>query len=190
MNKNTDLLNSQSPQENKLCPECGSGNLKISEEEYRFPYGIGGESLELTANVKVEKCKDCGFSYLGQEAEKACHNAICDHLGLMKPSQIKSLRDYYGITQSEFSKITGLGEATLSRWERGIVIQNKAYDNYLYLLGLDKNFHVIREREESAKPIEPTLKSNKKPQFRDLNVNEEVIERKRSFKLHHWEPVG
>src|SRR4030042_1533641 len=190
MNKNVRQEDIQPHEENATCPECGSSKLTSSKEEYRFPYGKGTEAVELSAMVEVEKCGDCGFSCMGPSAERACHEAICEHLGVMTPIQIKGLRDYYGLTQADFSKITGLGEATLSRWERGIVIQNKAYDNYMYILGLEGNLNSIRERIESPKPIETATKDIKKPCFRELDVNEKVLQKQDNFKLHMWEMVG
>ncbi len=183
MNKNVRQSNIQSSERSATCPECGSSNLTGNQEEYKFPYGKGTDAIELSANVEVEKCNDCGFSYIDQTAELACHEAICEHLGIMKPSQIKGLRDYHELTQSGFSNITGLGEATLSRWERGIVIQNKAYDNYMYLLGLKDNLDSLRKRKESPKLMEPTIVKSKRPQFRELDVNEQLLEKQKSFKL-------
>jgi len=183
MNKNVKQSEIQSGERSATCPECGSSNLTCNQEEYKFPYGKGTDAIELSANVEVEKCNDCGFSYIDQTAELACHEAICEHLGVMKPSQIKGLRDYHGLTQSDFSNITGLGEASLSRWERGIVIQNKAYDNYMYLLGLEANLQSIRQRAESSKATKLPSKIFKKPQFRELDVNEEILQRQKSFRL-------
>ena len=190
MNKNIMPTDIQSREENTICPECGSSNLKRNQKEYKFPYGKGTEAVELSAVVEVEKCGDCGFSCMGPAAEKACHDAICDHLGLMKPGQIKALRDYFMLTQAQFSKITGLGEATLSRWERGIIIQNEAYDNYLYLLGLRENLRSIRDRRESRGLILTTRENAERPRFRELDVKEDVLQRQSNFKLHHWELVG
>jgi len=190
MNKNGRKTDIQSREGDATCPECGSSKLTSRQEEYRFQYGKGAEAVELSAVVEVEKCGDCGFSCMGPAAERACHEAICEHLGVMKPSQIKGLRDYHGLTQADFSKITGLGEATLSRWERGIVIQNKAYDNYLYILGLEGNLHSIRERRESPKPMELISKNVKKPRFRELDVDEKVLQKQDSFKLRILEVIG
>jgi transcriptional regulator with XRE-family HTH domain len=92
----------------------------------------------------------------------------------------------YNLTQAEFAEVTKLGEATLSRWERGIVIQNQAYDNYLYLLGYEENLQKIRERGESSEPMEPAVKRVERPQFRELVVNDEVLQKKDSFKLNPW----
>ena len=38
------------------------------------------------------------------------------------------------MTRAAFARVTGFGEATLSRWEHGAVIQNRANDRYLRLL--------------------------------------------------------
>jgi DNA-binding transcriptional regulator YiaG len=120
---------------------------------------------------------------LDGDAEDACHEAVCRHLGVMTPSQIKALRTLYGLTQSQFSEITKLGEATLSRWERGIVIQNQAYDNYLYLLGFNENLERIRNRTKESKITEQIVNRNQNPQFRKLDVTGELLERKMNFKL-------
>jgi putative zinc finger/helix-turn-helix YgiT family protein len=189
MNRNVKQTNIKSYKKNKKCTECGSSKLTISQEECRFPYGKGTEAVELSAVVEVEKCGDCGFSCMGPAAERACHEAICAHLGVMNPSQIKGLREYHGLKQAEFSKITGLGEATLSRWERGIVIQNKAYDHYLYLLGLKDNMQIIRDRRESHEQKLPTMEKAKRPQFRELEVDEEILQRQNSFKLRPCELI-
>ncbi|MHA2407588.1 MAG: type II TA system antitoxin MqsA family protein [Candidatus Ranarchaeia archaeon] len=169
------------------CPECGSGNVKTSEEEYSFPYGVGEDSVNLTPRVPIRKCSDCGFSFLDNVGEGICHEAVCKHLGVMTPSQVKDLRKMYKLTQAEFAEITKLGPATLSRWERGILIQNEAYDNYLYLLGFEKNLKKIRERGESTELMEPVVERNERPQFRELDVNEELLNRKNSFILCAWD---
>jgi len=169
------------------CPECGSGNVKTSEEEYSFPYGVGEYAVNLKPRVPIRTCSDCGFSFLDHFGEGICHEAVCKHLGVMTPSQIKALRGLYELTQAQFSEITKLGEATLSRWERGVVIQNQAYDNYLYLLGFKENFQMVREHGESTELLEQYVGEVGMPQFRELDVDEELLERKSGFKLYAWE---
>lgn len=173
-----------------VCGECGSERIRTSREIYNFPYGVGNDTVELSCEVPFRKCSDCGFRFIDREAEDICHEAVCKHLGVMTPSQVKDLRKMYKLNQAEFAEITELGEATLSRWERGIVIQNKAYDNYLYLLGFKENLQRVRERGESHEPMEPSVERNERPQFRELDVNKELLERKSSFKLLAFECVG
>lgn len=133
-----------------VCGECGSERIRTSREIYNFPYGVGNDTVELSCEVPFRKCSDCGFSFIDGEAEDICHEEVCKHLGMMTPSKIKALRGLYELTQAQFSEITKLGEATLSRWERGIVIQNQAYDNYLYLLRFPENLKKLHSRVESG----------------------------------------
>ncbi|MHC4463793.1 MAG: helix-turn-helix domain-containing protein [Planctomycetota bacterium] len=187
MNRNSKKESSGSgKEENLVCPECGSVCIETSEEEHSFPYGIGEDAVNLTPIVPIRKCADCGFCFLDRIGEVICHEAVCKHLGVMTPSQVRDLRKMYNLTQAEFSEITKLGHATLSRWERAILIQNQAYDNYLYLLGFEKNLQRVRERGESPEPMEPVVKRFERPQFRELDVNDEVLQKKDSFKLNQW----
>jgi putative zinc finger/helix-turn-helix YgiT family protein len=129
-----------------VCPGCGGKNVETSQEEYRFTYGTGEDGVELSVEIPVRMCAACGFSFHDCVAEDICHAAVCQHLGVMTPGQIRDLRTLHGLTQAEFAEVTKLGEATVSRWERGVVVQNQAYDNYLYLLGLGDNFSALRDR--------------------------------------------
>jgi putative zinc finger/helix-turn-helix YgiT family protein len=162
-----------------ICPECGSKAIEIIEEDYKFTYGAGKEAIEITARVPVTNCKECAGKFLDANAEDICHEHICRHLGVMNPAQIKSLREHYHLSQAEFSHITKLGEATLSRWERGVVIQNQAYDNYLYLLGFLENL----ERVESRKKSKEQDSKVSEPVFREIEITSELLEQQRSFKL-------
>ncbi len=167
-----------------VCGECGSERIRTNREIYKFPYGVGADTVELSCEVPVRNCADCGFSFIDGEAEDICHKEVCKHLGVMPPSKIKALRELYELTQAQFSEITKLGEATLSRWERGVVIQNQAYDNYLYLLGFKENFQLVREHGESTEPLEQYVGEVRRPQFRELDIDEELLERKSGFKLY------
>ena len=63
----------------------------------------------------------------------------------MKPSEIKALREHYGLSRKEFAEITLLGEASLARWESGELTQNAAYDQLLRLLQFQGNMERLRE---------------------------------------------
>jgi DNA-binding transcriptional regulator YiaG len=100
----------------------------------------------------VRSCKECGFEFLDEEAELARHAAVCDHLGVLKPAEIRGLRERYQLSRAEFANLTRVGEATLARWETGIVIQNKAYDEYLRLLQDPMNMKKLTQRLGTASP--------------------------------------
>ena len=165
------------------CGECGSKKINTILQSYKFPYGVGDDAIELSCEIPIRKCTDCGFSFMDGEAEDLCHAAICEHLGVMSPEQIKELRVLYKLTQTQFCEITKLGEATLSRWERGIVIQNSAYDNYLYLLGFRENLDRLQQRQKQniltmLTPIEKIQSS-----FREMEITEDLIRKQEEFEL-------
>ena len=79
-------------------------------------------------------CASCGEIFYGPEAEHAQHLAICKAYHLLTPEDIKGVREQLGKTQEEFAELTGIGVATLSRWEKGRLMQTRAHDNYLRIL--------------------------------------------------------
>ena len=111
----------------------------MKEDEATLPRGEAA-----VGSIRV--CTECGFEFLDDEAEDIRHAAVCRHLGVMTPAEIQSLRDRLQLTQAEFARITRLGPATVSRWERGESVQNAAYDQYLYLLSFSENVERLKGR--------------------------------------------
>ena len=90
-------------------------------------------------DVPVRRCEDCDFEYLDDEAEQLKHEAVCRHLGVLSPDEIRHIRKGFGMTQAVFAQVTGIGVASLIRWENGLTIQTHAYDRYLRLLAAHPN---------------------------------------------------
>jgi len=123
----------------RRCPNCGHSPLRDETVTDRFEYRADGEE-PLTVevhDVPVEVCPKCGEKYFGPAAMRAQHAAVCRSLGLLTPEEIQAIRERLGPTQAEFARLTGIGEATISRWERGRILPNRAMDHYLRLL--DRN---------------------------------------------------
>lgn len=128
------------------CPDCESTDVSIDEREQRFRYGRGPDAVELTCSVPVYTCSHCGCQWTGGKAEDARQEAVCHYLGRLTPREVRGVRDRHGLSQAEFSRITGLGEASLSRWETGAGIQNAACDRLLRLLQADaRNLARLRQ---------------------------------------------
>src|SRR4051794_36342695 len=109
------------------CPVCGHVPLEQRVVDRTFEYGAEGETVKVEArSVPVEVCPQCGETFSGPRTARAEHDAICRTLGLLTPDQIRQVRERLGLTQEEFSRLTGLGVATVSRWERGRLVQNRA----------------------------------------------------------------
>lgn len=116
------------------CELCDAPGLKTELVRDPFVYGAGADAVELGADVPVHSCSQCGESYAGKEAEIIRHEAVCRHLGVLTPAEIRGLRRGHDMSRAAFARLTGFGEATLARWERGEVIQNTSNDSFLRML--------------------------------------------------------
>ena len=106
----------------------GNGSLRVS---------VGRRGI---ADDRGPRCSGRGLSelrrerYFGPAAARVQHAAVCRALGLLTPEEIQAIRERFGPTQAEFARLTGIGEAIISRWERGRILPNRAMDRYLRLL--------------------------------------------------------
>ena len=116
------------------CPRCGKNRVSTSIEEQEYVYGTGDSAVRLNVEIPIHECKHCEILFTDWVAEDIKHNALCQHLGVLNPTKITQLREKYEMTRTAFAELTGIGEASLNRWEKGINIQNIAYDRYLRLL--------------------------------------------------------
>jgi putative zinc finger/helix-turn-helix YgiT family protein len=137
-----------------------------------FIYGAGEDAVELSADVRVHTCSNCGDSYTGPDAEVAYHEAVCHHLGILTPAEIHALRTQYGLSRDDFARRTGFGRATVGRWERGEVTQNRSADRYLRLL---QDPEVMRRLRALGEPTESvglqTPARHRVPIFDSLQVS-------------------
>jgi putative zinc finger/helix-turn-helix YgiT family protein len=162
MNKPIDLpIAVDAPERLTACLECGSEALEPRCDEETFEYGGREKPFTVTARIPSILCKACGIRFYNDAAEWERHAAACRHLGVMTPDEIRTLRKRYGLTQEAFAELTGLGVASLGRWERGAGIQNEAYDALLYLLTFPENVERLRGRRQceviQRSPQGPTL---------------------------------
>ncbi len=134
------------------CPNCASPDVSGTTVEQAFQYGAAPNTVELTATVRLYRCGACGFEFTDESAERARHDAVCRHLGVLTPREIAAIRVRYDLSRAQFAELTRLGEATIARWERGALIQNGAYDQFLHLLSFPENIECLRERSRNVPP--------------------------------------
>jgi DNA-binding transcriptional regulator YiaG len=137
--------------------DCGGLRIKPEEHDLQFQYGVGADQVTLTATGVIEHvCQDCGGAFRDHTAELRQYDAVCRHLGLMTPAEVKKVRESVKMTRSEFAKASGIGEASLARWESGALMQNIAMNNFLYLLSYQVNLDRLaaRSSKEPLKLIE------------------------------------
>lgn len=139
------------------CDACGADAISAESHVQTFTYGVDEEAVELSAAVQVSKCMHCGISYTDDRAEMARHEAVCKHLGVLTPSDIRQVRkDICQMTRAEFAELTGLAESSIGRWESGATIQSTANDRYLRLLRYPDVLHRLRKMggtEEQRFPV-------------------------------------
>lgn len=166
----------------RKCPQCGEYSVTTHWHHDTFKYGSGDSAPMLHVDLPVRRCEPCDYEYLDHEGERLRHEAVCRHLGVLSPAEISDIRKRFTMTRAEFSEVTGLGEATLTRWENGAVVQNRANDRYLRLLALPG---VIESLKRLAAPqrtsVRPRVRTNQK--FRALTVSERHILRREAFEL-------
>ena len=139
------------------CPSCGHGMVQTTHIEHKFPYGDGERSVELSTTLPLRRCLECGTEFFDSVAEGLQHEAVCRHLCVMTPAEVRAVRQKAGsLLRTEFARITRLGEATIGRWERGELIQNAANDQLLYLLTFPENLIRLRDRVEKPNPAAPS----------------------------------
>ena len=61
------------------------------------------------------------------------------------------------MTRARFAQVTGLGEASLNRWENGLTIQTRANDRYLRLLAYPEVMRQLEEVLASETPSEASM---------------------------------
>ena len=139
------------------CPECGELAVSTRMTPHTFNYGHGENAIPITTILPLRVCGQCEFEYYDKEGQDAQHEAVCRHFGLMTPAEIRQLRERHELSRAEFADLTGLGEATIARWERGALIQNVGNDRFLRLLGREENVGLLRtlKTAEEVAPLAP-----------------------------------
>ena len=128
----------------KQCPSCMEKH-EVQIVEVKEKCTFKGELVEFIATY--EYCSNSQEYWATEEMLSANDIALKDayktKVGLLTSSEIRSIREKYDMSQSDFSDILGFGGKTITRYENHYV-QERAYDNlirkcrddYKYLLEL------------------------------------------------------
>ncbi|MDE0044364.1 MAG: YgiT-type zinc finger protein [bacterium] len=164
------------------CPLCGEGEVTTTITPHTFEYGTGESSVELHVRLPVGRCDSCGFEFLDDEAELLKHRAICEYLDVLAPEEIREIRIGHRMTRAQFASVTGLGGASLNRWENGLSIQTRANDRYLRLLSHPENISRLETLKRSR--FRDSRRSDfVANQFRTITVTDAMREEQAYFHL-------
>ena len=167
--------------QSRRCPIC-EGPAETLWCPHEFTYGAGDDAVELSTDLPYGRCAACDFEFLDSDGERCKHEAVCKHLGVLSPWEIKDIRLRYRMTRAEFARLSGLGEATLARWENGTVTQNRANDRYLRLLALPGGMERLLAATHAANG-DSMRAAPSGQRFRAVRVTNELRQEQRSFEL-------
>lgn len=130
-----------------LCPSCETYIELLCESE-RETYNVRGEPVEIEAEVAI--CPKCGLKVFDEERDsrnlELAYNEYRKKHGLLLPSEIRLIRERYGLSQRALSRLLGWGEITLHRYESG-ALQDRGHNNMLRILGEPKNMRTLLEAD-------------------------------------------
>lgn len=177
------------------CPACNSDRVNSLVVDAEFPYGEGSGAVSIPVKLRTYVCNNCELEFLDSGAEELKHEAVCRHLGIHTPREIVAIRNGVGLSRSKFAQITKIGEATLGRWERGVLTQNPGYDQFLFLLGFPENVdRLINRQPVTCQPsvsVDDQLgRSIEKQKFRSLGNSPKfaiAVEKSTIFRLYNPE---
>ncbi len=110
-----------------LCLQCK--NEKFTAKTVATPQCFRSEEFTVKAPAMV--CTKCHWTTMTDAQADALVNITADEYrrrhGLLTSAEIVALRKKRQMSQREFAKFLGVGEASVKRWETGCV-QEKVYD--------------------------------------------------------------
>lgn len=164
------------------CPLCGGDGVRTIRHRHTFTYGTGESAFDVKVDLPVRRCGPCDFEYLDEVSEELQHTALCEHFGVLTPNEIRRTREHHGMTRARFAELTGIGEASLNRWENALNIQTHAYDRYLRLLALPGIMQRLKEIVEK-RPSMTMGTDDVDGRFRTLEVTDDIRRGQESFRL-------
>lgn len=162
-----------------VCASCGSEHVVTENVYQNFPYGDGKSRAMLSAVVPVRVCQDCKEEFTDSEAARIRHEAVCRHLGVMTPHEIVELREALRYTQQQLADLTGIGVASIARWENGYNIQNEAHDKFLRLLKYEDNLRRLAAMQKIADPPLPVQVAVAAPKRKFPFLSDKAVEENR-----------
>lgn len=140
----------------KYCDKCDKFvKYKIINLEQTFP--VHGEPITIETDVAV--CDECGNDLFDEKLDEITLAKLYDKYrekhNLMKPVDIKNLRESYGLSQRCFGRLLKFGDKTINRYENGS-LQSQSHNSLMKTLSnpynmedyLNQNLNLLSTREE------------------------------------------
>jgi len=155
----------------RFCPSCGK-ETEWEKVIHPIEMDIRGENIVVEA--EYYRCGECQAEYEDLNSNYDPYNIAYEEYrrrkGMVQPAQIREFRKRYDLTQKELSKLLGLGDVTLSRYENG-ALQDKVHDKLLQLVMDPQNLLRITNEKPYALSDEKRSKLLKKLHFESPILN-------------------
>ena len=114
------------------CSNCKKVAVSPSTQNYVTNIDHDGRSYEVRVpDLAVNVCGECGDVTTDYQADLRISDALRAAVVLLLPGEIRRLRESLGMTQKDLAAHLKIGESTLSRWETGGQLQQRAFDQLL-----------------------------------------------------------
>jgi putative zinc finger/helix-turn-helix YgiT family protein len=132
----------------KRCPGCRGPMSEVVRDHHYVESGLDFVYLD---ELPVAVCDSCGEELLAIPAIESLHRtialAIAGKSARLSPQEIKFLRKYLGLSNTDFARTMGVAPETSSRWASGEAPMGTSADRLLRLL-------VVRGERPESYPIE------------------------------------
>jgi putative zinc finger/helix-turn-helix YgiT family protein len=127
------------------CGECRERAIYPTVlETYTTELDHDGKTYPISvSNFEVMQCRNCTEIILDDDANRTLSDALRSTVGLLQPTEIRAQREKLGLTQKTLAAHLQIAEATLSRWETGAQIQQRAMDRFLRVFFLSAEVRSI-----------------------------------------------
>jgi putative zinc finger/helix-turn-helix YgiT family protein len=116
------------------CPVCREKKVSPVRTNYSLAVEHDGRAYEVTVHdVELPTCSQCGEVIVTHDVSARVSAELRRVAGLLQPEEIRQKREELGLTQKQLASAVRIAESTLSRWETGAQIQQRAMDLLLRL---------------------------------------------------------
>src|SRR5919201_1868093 len=113
------------------CGNCLKDEVYPETMSYAIDVKHDGQLYHLDIpELLIPKCRACGELVFSNSVDDQVLQALRAHVRLLTPEQIRGGRKVLRFKSKELAEKLGIAPETMSRWERGRLIQSRAMDNF------------------------------------------------------------
>ena len=158
------------------CANCLKDEVYPVTMPYTTEVKHDGRTYKLTIPaLTIPKCRSCGELVFSNSVDDQIIAALRAEARLLTPEQIKAGRKALGLKSKELAQRLGVATATVSRWEKKMMIQSRAMDNLLRVFfAVPEARAVLRGPEQDAALGLPPVSPEVPPMGTKIDEVEEV----------------